>query len=120
MGVVFPIMRILTIFASMSKTTSPWRDILCLRLFRKRYRPPDGMGREYWGLVVRRYGNSMKTIRASANHWRIITYDDGRRELAYMRVGRAGRYPALYRGLLFPRMVDYGTFAHILTLELAF
>jgi len=101
-----------------------WKDIRYLTPFPRRRNPPTGMTREYWGNVLRRYGNARKDIRTSNNHWRVISYDDGSRELAYLRVLQggifSGKYPAIYRGVIFPRMVDYGTFAHITDIRLAF
>lgn len=101
-----------------------WKDLRHIRLIRKRYKPPTKMGKEYWGGVIRRYGNMQKALQCSDWHWRVIYYDDGRTELAYLRVLRggifSGMYSAIYRGLIIPHMIGYGTFAHITKIELAF
>ena len=49
---------------------------------------------------------------------------DGHKELAYLRVLRdgflSGKAPAIYRGMLIPRRIDYVTFSHIDRVRLAF
>lgn len=99
-------------------------DLRCVRLFHKRYKPPKNRSRKYWRMIMRRYGNMEKTLLGSDYRWRIITYDDGHKELAYLRVLQggilSGAYPAIYRGIIIPRRIDYGTFAHIDSIKLAF
>lgn len=95
-----------------------------IHIFHKRYKTPQGKSRAYWQGVMRRYSNTQKELSSTDYRWRIITYDDGRRELAYLkeRAGGlfTGRYPAIYRGIIIPRMIDYGTYAHIKKITLAF
>lgn len=108
----------------MKRLKSHWADIRYLTLFPRRYKPPKGLSMDCWDAVLRRYCNMEKTISSSSLRWRVIHYDDGRKELAYLRVLQGGLFsgfaPAIYRGVIIPRMVDYGTFAHIRTIELAF
>ena len=95
-----------------------------IHLFHKRYKPPKGKSRAYWQGVMRRYGNTQKELSSTSYRWRIITYDDGRRELAYLKERAGGLLtgisPAIYRGFIFPRLIGYGTYAHIKTIKLAF
>ena len=108
----------------MTRTQSWLRDLLCYTPFPKRYATPQGKSSRYWSKVMRRYGNTIKQIESSDYHWRIITYKDGRRELAYLRVLQgglfSGLYPAIYRGLIIPHRIGYGTFSHITNIRLAF
>lgn len=75
-------------------------------------------------MVAQRYGDMQKKILSSDFHWRIITYDDGHKELAYLRVLQgglfSGMYPAIYRGLIIPHRIGHGTFSHIKNIRLAF
>ena len=99
-------------------------DLRHFKLFPRRYKTPQGRPLSYWTEVSRRYGNTMKAINGCDYHWRIITYDDGRRELAYLRVLQdgllSGAYPSIYKGIVIPRRISYGTFAHIKDIRLAF
>lgn len=93
-----------------------------IHLFHKRYKTPQGKSRAYWSKVMRRYGNTQKELSSTDWRWRIVTYDDGRRELFYLkeRAGGilTGKYPAIYRGIIFPKLIGYGTFAHIKSITL--
>ena len=99
-------------------------DLRCLFHLPRRYRAPQGKDEHYWRGVVGRYKDMEKTIDSSDYHWRIIEYTDGRRELAYLRVLQkgllSGMYPAIYRGLVFPRRIGDDTFANIKRIRLAF
>ena len=99
-------------------------DIKCLFRLPRRYKPPMGLNEAGWRDIVRRYSNEQKAISHSDYHWRIITYDDGRRELSYLRVLRggfaSGKYPAIYRGVIIPRRISYARFAHITNIRFAF
>ena len=101
-----------------------WKDILYLKPFRKRYKAKEGLKREDWDYIMRRYGNYEKEIESSGYRWRVISYDDGRKELAYLRVLSGGiftgRYPAIYRGIIIPKMITYQVFSHIKDIRLAF
>ena len=94
-----------------------------LTLFPRQYTAPIGMGDEYWRKVGNEYGKCEKDVESSNFGWRVIEYDDGHRELAYLRVLKgglfSGRYPALYRGLLFPSRIELTTFARIRSIGLA-
>ena len=100
------------------------KDIRYLTLFPRSYETPKGRSRCFWGGVDRRYANEMKRLRGSLGHWRVIEYDDGNKELAYLRVLEggvfSGAYPAIYRGPFFPHRIGYGTFAHIRQIHIAF
>lgn len=90
-----------------------------LTLFPKNYVTPQGLSS--WGEVVKEYGNTKKKIRCSRYHWRVITYKDGHKELTYLRVkSYAGSVASIYRGLLIPKVITYGTFANIDNIEIAF
>ena len=101
-------------------------DLRYLRIFPRRYskRAREDWREVSWGEVMRRYGNTQKDILNSGIRWRVITYDDGRKELAYLRVLQGGlltgAYPAIYRGIIIPRRIDYPTFSHIRNIRLAF
>jgi len=99
-------------------------DLRCLTLFPKRYDAPQGRTKEYWSAIMRDYSNEQKRLRSTDYRWYIISFDDGRRELAYLKVRAGGlltgKYPAIYRGILIPRMLRYETYAHITKIRLAF
>lgn len=99
-------------------------DLRYFTLFPKRYDAPKGQSQEYWRNVTRSYGNMQKRIKWSYFRWYVITYDDGHKELAYIRVLCGGIFsglsPALYRGIIIPRMIDYSTFARIKDIKIAF
>ena len=99
-------------------------DLRHFTLFPKRYDAPKGKQEAYWRDIARRYGNVQKMIESSDYHWRVIEYKDGRKELAFIRVLKggffSGAYPAIYRGIIVPRKIGYGTFANIERIRLAF
>lgn len=101
-----------------------WKDLRYLTLFPRRYDTPQGKDADYWSGVSRRYAKMQKIINSSDYHWRIITYEDGHKELAYLRVLKgglfSGKLPAIYRGLIIPHKVGHGTFSHIKDIRLAF
>lgn len=98
-------------------------SLRCARLFPRRYDTPQGLKMDYWGEVLREYGNMEKYILGHSSHWFIVEYKDGNKELAYLRVLKggmlSGKYPAIYRGFI-PRMVIYGTFCHYKSVRPAF
>ena len=100
-----------------------WGDLRHLNPFPKRYKNPKGDAR-YWSNVMRRYSNLEKEILSTDYSWYLITFDDGRKELAHLRVLSkglfTGLYPAIYRGIFIPHRMAYGTFAHIKDIRLAF
>lgn len=99
-------------------------DLRCLFVLPKRYKTPQGKPLSYWTDVSRRYGNTMKAINGCDYRWYIVSYDDHRRELAYLRVLKdgffSGAYQSIYKGIVIPRRIGYGTFAHITDIRLAF
>lgn len=102
-----------------------WSELRCIKLFPRRYGTEGKPQTEaYWRGVIGRYNNMMKLLNSSDYHWRIIEYDDGNKELAYLRVLQggllSGLYPAIYRGLIIPRRVRYDTFSHVRRIRLAF
>lgn len=101
-------------------------DARYFKLFPKRYKTTwieDRKEREvYWRDVRRRYNNFRKRVDCSIYHWYVITYKDGRKELAYFSIWRmvdphAGR---LCRGLLFPRFWGTDKFEHTVDISVAF
>ena len=102
-----------------------WNDLRCVTIFPKKYRREGTTQTEaYWRGVIGRYNNMQKLLNSSDYHWRIIEYDDGHKELAYLRVLQggllSGLYPAIYRGVIIPRRVRYDTFSHVRRIRLAF
>ena len=99
-------------------------DLRHLTLFPRRYKTPQGRGPEYWDDVVRRYKNYEKVILSSDWHWRVLEFDDGHCELADLRVLQngffSGHQSAIYRGLVIPRRIGYGTWSHVKSIRLAF
>ena len=99
-------------------------DLRHITIFPRRYKSPKGRSAEWWREVMRRYANTEKRIESNYYHWYVIKYDDGHMETARLRVLQGGLFsgmtPAIYRGMIFPRMVDFGTYSHIKDLRLAF
>ncbi len=100
------------------------RDLLHVTLRPRRYATPQGRTDDWWRGVMRRYANTEKRIESNYYHWYVIQYDDGHQETARLRVLQGGLFsgmtPAIYRGAVIPRMVDFGTYAHIKDMRLAF
>ena len=98
-----------------------WKDVRYLKLFPKRYKTTQGKPSEYWLEVSRNYHNFHKRVDCSGYHWYVITFKDGRKELAYFKVWRVvfphgGR---LCRGLI-PRYWDIRQYEHTKDIRLAF
>lgn len=98
------------------------RDLRYLTLFPKKYPVPEGKGDEYWREVRRRRNEMKKVLRGTDCHWHIIEYNDGHKELTYLSCHAWGIFgaSAIYRGLLFPRIVDFVDFANIKRIYTAF
>ena len=97
------------------------RDLRHFRLFPKRYKTSKGRSRAYWSKVSRAYGNFTKRVASSDYHWYVITYKDGREELAYFRmwyivIPHKGR---LCRGII-PHYWSVMQFEHTKDIRLAF
>lgn len=104
------------------KLTCFFRDIRHARLFPLRYGTTMGKTQEYWAKVAREHGNFKKRVDVTRYRWWVITYRDGRQELAYFRVRRAvnphgGR---LCRGIIFPRIWSVADHEHTKDIRLAF
>ena len=99
-------------------------DLRHIAIFPARYKNPRGTGTEYWRGVLRKYCNTEKRICASDFRWYVVEFVDGNKELAYLRVLRdgvfSGKVPAIYRGMIIPRRVDFVTFSNIDRIRLAF
>lgn len=99
-------------------------DLRHLTPFPRRYDAPKGRTADWWRGEMRRYANAEKRIESNSYQWYVIRYDDGHVETARLRVLQGGLFsgmtPAIYRGLIIPRMVEFGTFSHIKELRLAF
>ena len=99
-------------------------DLRLLVLFPKRYGVAGRRDAEFWRRALQSYGDLEKRLLASGYRWRVITYDDGHRELARLRVLSggvfSGRYPAIYRGVLIPQRIDIVTFTRIKDIRIAF
>lgn len=100
-----------------------WADLRCITLFPKRYNALPA-GPVDWRKVSRDYGNLQKRIGSTDYRWYIITYDDGRKVLSYLRELSGGFFtglqPAIYRGIIVPRLVTNVHFSHIREVRLAF
>lgn len=99
-------------------------DLRYLTLFPRRYRTSGRRPADYWHEVVRDYKNAEKLLDSSDFRWRVLEFKDGHKELAYLRVRQggflSGYASAIYRGVVFPRRIDYPTFANIDRIRLAF
>ena len=99
-------------------------DLRLLVLFPKRYGARGTHTPAYWRGMAQAYGDMEKRLLSSGYRWRVITYDDGHQELAYIRVLRggmlSGKFPAIYRGLFLPRRIGLETFSRIKDTRLAF
>lgn len=100
------------------------QDLRHVSLFPRRYDTPKGKDDAYWREKAGDYANYEKVLKASDLRWRVITYDDGHEELAYLRVLQggpfSGLYSAIYRGIIFPRRIELGTWARIKDIRIAF
>ena len=99
-------------------------DLRLLVLFPKRYEVRGSHGADFWRRALQSYGDLEKRLLSTGYRWRVITYDDGHRETAYLRVlsggVMSGKYPAVYRGLVIPRRIDLETFTRIKDIRIAF
>ena len=98
------------------------QDLRHLKLFRKRYKTTHYGDADYWHKVAHDYYNFKKRIDCSDYHWYVVTYKDGRTELAYFKVWRiviphGGR---LCRGAIIPRYFGITDYEHIKDIRLAF
>lgn len=94
------------------------RDLRYFVLFPKRYKKPIEPApedykqwAEYWRGERRRAGNLYKKMACSCSHWHVVTYKDGRQELAFFWTippgfSCRGSAATLYRGLLWPRIIS--------------
>ena len=101
---------------------SYWDDLRYISLFPRRYKPTKGKNEEYWRRVSRAYGNFAKAVDCSATNWYVITFKDGRKELAFFKVRRnviphGGR---LCRGCIFHRYWSVVQYEHTKSIRLAF
>lgn len=100
------------------------RDLLGMVIFPRRYPVPAGKTEDWWRGVMRRYANVEKKLDGSDFSWYVITYDDGHRETARLKVLRkgiaSGMAPAIYRGVVFKSRVSFATFAHVTDIWPAF
>lgn len=103
-----------------------WQDLRYFKPFRKRYKTTwieDHDKRcEYWSKVSKDYYNFKKRVDCSEFHWYVITYKDGRKELAYFKIWRivvphGGR---LCRGAIIPRYWGVTDYEHVKDIRLAF
>lgn len=98
------------------------QDIRHFKLFPKRYKTTQGKDADYWRKVSREYGNFKKRVDGTGYHWYVITFKDGRKELAYFKIWRmviphGGR---LCRGIIFPRYWGTHQYEHVKDIRLAF
>ena len=98
------------------------KDIRHLTLFPKRYELTHYGDENYWHKVSTDLWNFKKRVKSNAYNWYVVTYKDGRQELAYFRVWyliipRRGR---LCRGILYPRLWGIQRHEHVKDIRLAF
>ena len=98
------------------------KDLRYLKLFHKRYKTTKGQSEDYWRGVSKEYYNFKKRVDNSGYHWYVVTFKDGRKELAYFKVRRlviphGGR---LCRGFLLPRLWHVRDYEHTKHIRLAF
>ena len=102
-----------------------WNDLHYLVLFPKKYGDPPDLPQKpklrgrYWRKVMARYGDTQKKLTQKDFRWHVITFVDGRKELAYLRVLKLGLSPAIYRGLV-PRLLTTQQYANIKNIRIAF
>lgn len=102
-----------------------WDDLHYLVLSPKKYGEPPDLPQEtklrgrYWRGVMARYANKQKELAQKGFRWHVITFIDGRKELAYLRVLKLGISPAIYRGLI-PRLLTTQQYANIKDIRIAF
>ena len=110
----------------MSNLNQIMADLRCFVFFGRRCRAPlpafatKQAKIDYWHTISRRYGNTIKRLTTSGYRWRILTFKDGHKELAYLSVRKWGLAPAIFRGLVIPRMVGYIQFSNIQSIKTAF
>ena len=99
-------------------------DLRYLTLFPRRYEARPGMTHADWKDLRAHYAGDMKKLANTHYRWRVITYDDGHKELVYLRVLRggivSGGYPGIYRGIIIPRLVKYATYSRMVESRIAF
>jgi hypothetical protein len=76
-------------------------DLRYLTLFPKGVAVPQGLTTEQWAEVSRRRGRIAKAVSCTDRHWRVVTFQDGHEELAYLTARRG----YVYRGLLLRRLL---------------
>jgi len=99
-------------------------DFRHITLFPRRYRSPRGKSEEWWRGVMKRYFNAEKRIDSCDYQWYVLQFEDGHLETTRLRVLQGGIFsgfsPAIYRGMVIPRLVDFATFSRIKDFWLAF
>lgn len=99
-------------------------DLLGMVIFPRRYPVPTGKAEDWWRGVMRRYANAEKKLEGSDWSWYVLTFDDGHRETTRLKVLRrgiiSGMCPAIYRGVIFKRIVTFATFSHVIDIWPAF
>ena len=100
------------------------QDLRKATILPRRYDAPKGKDDSFWGKKAGEYADYEKALLTSDSKWRVIRYDDGREELARLRVLKGGFltgvYPAIYRGIILPRRIELGTWARIKDIRIAF
>lgn len=99
-------------------------DLRYFKLFRKRYKTTRIENRkeraDYWHKVAHDYYCFRKRVDCCGWHWYVITYKDGRRELAYFNVWRlVNPQGNLCRGII-PRYWTTHEHEHVKNIRLAF
>lgn len=86
-------------------------DLRSLVLFPKGRARPQGLTAEQWNAVSRKQGNMAKRITCSDCHWRVVHFNDGTRELAYL----TARKGVVYRGLILRKELPYWAVRRVTT-----
>ena len=104
----------------MNEILNRLKDLRYIRIPR-RYKTYKNGSELYWGFVQRSYWNFKKRVDYSGYHWYVITFKDGRKELAYFRVCKwvLPRQGRLCRGLI-PRHWAITQYERVKDIRLAF
>lgn len=109
----------------MDKTGTLVGDLRYFRLFPRGKHPYPKLSRQERADKVREYNNFRHKMTSSCYHWYVLTYLDGKRELAYLKVHFGlfyyeTRNGCLRRGLFFSRMWGLEDYMKLKDIRLAF
>ena len=102
-----------------------WDDLRYIKIPKKYGLPPNQPTKKaergrYWDDVLRRYNDTCKWIQSQDYHWYVLTFTDGRKELAFLRIRKRRWSEVICRGLIIPRLLSTIQYASISDIRLAF